>query len=55
MCSAQTKESVLILIFTTVVVASGANLVADLFHGADTDHILKKAIIVTVSITALRC
>ena len=47
------KETVLILIFTTVVAASAADLVADLSHGADTDHIVKEAIIVGISIAAI--
>jgi hypothetical protein len=39
----QLKETVLILIFAIVVVASGADLVADFSHGADTEHIVKEA------------
>ena len=47
------KETVLILIFAIVVVASGADLVADLSHGADTDHIVKEVIVVSISIIAI--
>ncbi|MDX2458245.1 MAG: helix-turn-helix transcriptional regulator [Gammaproteobacteria bacterium] len=53
MYSARAKEIILILIFTTVVVASGADLVADLSHGADTEHIVKEAIIVSISMIAI--
>jgi DNA-binding CsgD family transcriptional regulator len=48
-----TKETVLILILGIVVIASGADLVADLSHGADTDHVIKEAIVVTISILAI--
>jgi len=51
--STRTKETVLILIFAIVVIASGADLLADLSHGADTDHIIKEAIIVMISILAI--
>lgn len=50
---AQTKETVLILIFAVVVVASGADLLADLAHGAGAEHILKEALIVSISVTAI--
>ena len=50
---AQTKETILILIFAIVVVASGADFLADLSHGADTEHIVKEAIIVSISIMAI--
>lgn len=53
MYSAQTKETALILIFAIVVVASGIDLVADLSHGADTEHIVKEALIVCISIMAI--
>ena len=53
MYSTQTKETVLVLIFTIVVIASGADLVADLSHGADTEHIVKEAAIVGISIIAI--
>ena len=48
-----TKETILILIFSIVVVASGADLVADLSHGADTEHIVKEAIVVSLSAIAI--
>ena len=53
MYSTRIKETVLILIFAIVVVASGADLVADLSHGADTEHIVKEAIIVIISTVAI--
>ena len=54
MYSSQVKEAVvLILIFSIVVFASGADLVADLSHGADTGHIVKEAIIISISIVAI--
>ncbi len=51
--STLSKENILILIFTIVVVASGADLVADLSHGADTEHIVKEAIVVSISTIAI--
>jgi len=51
--STRIKETVLILIFATVVVASGADLVADLSHGADTEHIVKEVIVVSISTLAI--
>ena len=53
MYSARIKEPVLILIFTVVVVASGADLVADLSHGADAAHIVKEVIVVGISTIAI--
>lgn len=53
MHSTRFKETVLILIFAIVVVASGADLVADLSHGADTEHIIKEALIVSISTMAI--
>ena len=50
---AQAKETILILIFAIVVIASGADLLADLAHGADTEHILKEALIISISVTAI--
>jgi len=47
------KETILILIFAIVVVASGADLVADLSHGADTEHIVKETIVVSISTIGL--
>ena len=51
--SARTKETVLTLIFATVAIASGSDLVADLSHGAATDHIVKETIIVSSSLAAI--
>ena len=53
MYSASIKETILILIFAIVVVASGADLVADLSHGADTEHIVKETIVVSISTIGL--
>ena len=53
MNSTRIKETVLILIFATVVAASGADLVADLSHGADTEHIVKEVIVVSISTIAI--
>ena len=53
MYSASIKETILILIFAIVVVASGADLVADLSHGVDTAHIVKETIIVSISTIGL--
>ena len=47
------KETVLILVFAIVVIASGADLVADLSHGADTEHMVKEAFIVGLSMIAI--
>jgi DNA-binding CsgD family transcriptional regulator len=47
------KETVLILVFAIVVIASGADLVADLSHGADTEHMAKEAFIVGLSMLAI--
>jgi len=47
------KEPVLIFILTIVVVASGADLVADLSHGADAAHIVKEVIVVGISMIAI--
>ena len=49
------KEPVLIFILTIVVVASGADLVADLSHGADAAHIVKEVIVVGISMIAIAC
>lgn len=54
MYNSQAKEIIiLILIFATVVVTSGADLLADLSHGVDTAHIVKEAITVSISIVAI--
>jgi len=47
------KETVLILVLVIVIVASGADLVADLSHGADTGHVAKEAAIIGISILAI--
>jgi len=51
--STRIKETIIILIFAIVVIASGADLVADLSHGADIEHIVKEAIVVTISTIAI--
>jgi DNA-binding CsgD family transcriptional regulator len=52
--SSQAKEAiVLILIFAIVVITSGVDILADFSHGADTGHIVKEAIIVSISIIAI--
>ncbi|RLA03305.1 MAG: DNA-binding response regulator [Gammaproteobacteria bacterium] len=43
----------MIFILTIVVVASGADLVADLSHGADAAHIVKEVIVVGISMIAI--
>jgi DNA-binding CsgD family transcriptional regulator len=53
MYSNRVKEFVLILIFTIVAVASGIDLVDDLAHGADTEHIVKESVIVSISMFAI--
>lgn len=54
MYSPQVKEAaVLIFIFTVVVITSGADILADLSHGVETGHIVKEAIIVSISIIAI--
>lgn len=47
------KETLLILIFAIVVLASGADFFADLSYGADTKHIVKEAFVVLSSIVAI--
>lgn len=47
------RETILILVFAFVAVASGVDLVADLSHGASTDHIIKEAVVVVLSIAAI--
>jgi DNA-binding CsgD family transcriptional regulator len=52
--SFQVKEAiVLILIFSIVVVTSGVDILADLSHGVGMGHIIKEAIIVSISIVAI--
>ena len=47
------KETVLISIFAAIVIASGADLVADLAHGADVGHIVKESVVVSISTIAI--
>ena len=47
------KQSSLIFIFVLVVIASGLDLLTDLSHGATFAHIIKEAVIVTLSALAL--
>lgn len=53
MYSSRGKETVLIVVFAVVFVASGVDLLADLSHGVDTEHMIKEAIIVCVSLLAI--
>lgn len=53
MLSDTNKEIVLILFFAVVVVASGADLVADLSHGADFGHIAKESVVVGISVAGI--
>ena len=53
MYSTRTKEIVLILIFAIVVGASCADLAADLSHGADTEHVVKEVVVVSISTIAI--
>lgn len=48
-----TKETILILIFLIVAIASGADLKADLSHGATMSHVAKEAVIVSISLVAI--
>ena len=47
------KTSVLIIIFLLVAMASGADLLADLSHGASMQHIAKEAFIIALSVIAI--
>ena len=47
------KESILIVVLAIVVVASGVDLVTDLSHGADKEHIIKEAIVVAISMIGI--
>lgn len=53
MYSTLSRETALVLIFAIVVIASGADLVADLSHGADAEHIIKEVIVVSLSSLAI--
>ena len=47
------KTAVMLLIFTLVAIASGADLLADLSHGASIHHIAKEALIILLSVIAI--
>lgn len=47
------KNSVFIIVFIVVVLASGLDLLADFSHGADTAHILKESLLVLLALAAL--
>lgn len=49
----QSKESVLILVFFTLVVVSGMDLVLDFSEGTDFSHVAQEAVILTLSLLAL--
>jgi DNA-binding NarL/FixJ family response regulator len=49
----QSKESVLILIFFTLVIASGVDLLSDFSEKADLSHVIKEAVIVVISLCAI--
>lgn len=53
MPAAQAKEVILIVVFAVVVLASGADFVADLAHGASAGHIVKEAMVVGMSALAM--
>ena len=53
MSLSKAKESLLILFFTIIILASGLDLFADLEHGADTAHILKESLLVVLSLLAI--
>jgi len=51
--SVQGKEAILIPVLAIVVVASGADLVTDLSHGASIEHVVKEAGVVAISMIAI--
>ncbi len=53
MYSVQGKEAILIPVLAIVVVASGADLVTDLSHGASIEHVVKEAGVVAISMIAI--
>ena len=53
MSLSKAKESLLILFFTIIILASGLDLSADLAHGADTGHVLKESLLVVLSFIAI--
>lgn len=48
-----TRETLLILIFGIIIVASGADLIADISHGVKIGHIVKEALVVLFSVVAV--
>lgn len=53
MHAVQNGETILTLVFAVVLFASGADLLADFSHGAGAAHMIKEAVIVTISIMAI--
>lgn len=53
MINTQFKEIVMILIFLMVVIASGADLLTDMSHGATVKHLIKEAVILGFSLFAV--
>jgi DNA-binding CsgD family transcriptional regulator len=49
----QLKETVLILIFFTLVVASGIDLLSDFSENTDFGHVIKEAVILAISLLAI--
>lgn len=49
----QAKETTLIVLFSIVMLASGADLIADFSHGASVEHVVKEAVIVAMSLFAI--
>jgi len=49
----QLKERILILIFFTLVIASGIDLLSDFSEKTDLGHVIKEAVIVAISLTAI--
>lgn len=47
------NEAILMLIFIMVAIASGADLKADLAHGASVSHVAKEAVIVAISLISI--
>ena len=53
MLKIQSKEIILILIFFALVIASGIDLHSDLSEKTDLGHVIKEAVIVAISLTAI--
>jgi len=49
----QLKESILILIFFTLVIASGIDLLSDFSENTDFGHVVKEAVILSISLLAI--